>query len=546
MNSNVSAAAQVNNAESVVDVLIVGAGFAGLYQLHRLRKLGFSVRVVEAGAGLGGIWHWNCYPGARVDTHVPMYEYSAEELWKDWNWSERFPSWSEIRRYFEYVDKKWDLSRDISFNTRMIGAEFDSKKNQWQVQLDEGRTVRAQSVVLCTGFAAKHFIPDIEGLEDFKGTWHHTGLWPQGGLDFNGKRVGIIGTGATGVQVAQEASQSASHLTVFQRTPILALPMKQRKLDEETQTEMKKSYAEWFANRKNTFGGFEFSGLEQSALEVSAEERNAVFEELWEKGGFYFWIGTFIDILADESANLYAYEFWRDKVRERINDPVLAEKLAPTIPPHPFGVKRPSLERYYYEIFNQDNVDLVDLNETPIEKITARGVQTKDGEIEFDIIVMATGFDAVTGGLKQINIKGTDGETLKEKWDQGATTHLGLASAGFPNLLFLYGPQSPSGFCNGPSCAELQGEWIVNLLKDMRENGVKRYETTTAAEASWGEHMTELAGMTLFPMANSWYMGANIPGKPRQLLNYPGGLPLYFEQCEAVASNNYEGFVLTK
>ncbi|MBV1881854.1 MAG: NAD(P)/FAD-dependent oxidoreductase [Pseudomonadales bacterium] len=542
MNSNVAA----KSAENAVDVLIVGAGFGGLYQLHRLRKLGFSVRLVEAGAGLGGIWHWNCYPGARVDTHIPMYEYSAKELWSEWNWSERFPSWSELRRYFDFVDKKWDLSRDISFNTRMTGAKFDSANNQWDVELDEGRSLTAKSVVLCTGFAAKHFVPDIDGLDDFEGICHHTSLWPQEGIDFTGKRVGIIGTGATGVQVAQEASLNAAHLTIFQRTPILALPMKQRKMDEETQAEMKKSYTEWFANRKNTFGGFEFSGLEQSAHEVSDEERTAVFEEMWEKGGFHFWIGTFIDVLAEESANLYAYEFWRDKVRARINDPVLAEKLAPMKPPHPFGVKRPSLEQYYYEIFNQDNVDLVDVNESPIEKITAKGVVTKEGEIALDILVMATGFDAVTGGLKQINIQGTSGKTLKEKWDLGATTHLGMASEGFPNLLFLYGPQSPSGFCNGPSCAELQGDWIVNMLDDMREGGVKRFETTTSAEDAWGAHMSELADMTLFPKANSWYMGANIPGKPRQLLNYPGGLPVYFAQCESVSSNNYDGFVLTK
>lgn len=531
-------------ATDEIDVLVVGAGFAGLYQLHRLRKLGFSVQVFEAGPDIGGIWYWNCYPGARVDSNVPVYEFSMEEVWRGWNWTERFPSWIELRSYFHYVDKQLDLSRDVRFNTRVTSAEFDQDRNQWVVHGEGGAVVRARFLILCTGFAAKHYVPDYEGLDDFEGQWHHTALWPQEGLDFIGKRVGVIGTGASGVQVIQEASREASHLTVFQRTPILALPMRQRKLDEEEQRRMKADYPEMFRRRGETFGGFDIKFIEKSALDVSSEERQNTYEELWAKGGFHFWAGTYIDVLIGTEANLTAYEFWRDKTRERINDPTLAEKLAPQVPPHPFGVKRPSLEQFYYEVFNQDNVKLVDLRKSPIEKITPKGVKTRTSSHELDILVMATGFDAVTGGLTQIDIHGTQGATLREKWAQGTRTHLGVASAGFPNLFFVYGPQSPSGFCNGPTCAELQGDWIVDCLEHLRQNGLRRIEVTGSAEILWCNHVDTLSAMTLFPQADSWYMGANIPGKPRQLLNYPGGIPLYLEKCHESASKGYEGFEL--
>ncbi|MBT9444624.1 MAG: NAD(P)/FAD-dependent oxidoreductase [Hyphomonadaceae bacterium] len=526
------------------DVLVVGAGFTGLYQLHRLRLLGFSVRLLEAGADLGGIWYWNCYPGARVDTHVPMYEFSDEDLWRDWTWTERFPRWDELRRYFRYVDQKLDLSRDIRFNTRVEAAEFDEGRQQWTVRTQNGGALRAQFLVLCTGFAAKPYVPAFQGLDRFKGVKHHTAWWPQDGLDMKGKRVGVVGTGASGVQVVQEAAGVAAELTVFQRTPILALAMQQCVLDEATQVEMKRDYPARFARRRESFGGFDFHASGKSALEVSSEERRAVYEASWAEGGFSFWASTFYDVMMSLEANRTAYDFWREKVRARIRDPKLAELLAPTEPPHPFGVKRPSLEQTYYDVFNQDNVRLVDLNATPIVEITASGVKTADGEQELDILVLATGFDAVTGGLTQINIRGIEGITLKDKWAQGARTHLGMASAGFPNLLFLYGPQSPSGFCNGPTCAELQGDWAVDFLKHMRDAGVSRFEATPSAEQTWKDHVEAVGAMTLFPLADSWYMGANIPGKPRELLNYPGGVPMYLQMCQASADNGYEGFLL--
>ena len=543
MAGNQFKSAQANQPEEL-DVLIVGAGFAGVYQLHQLRKRGFNVRIVDAAATLGGIWYWNCYPGARVDTHVPMYEFSDEDLWRDWNWSERFPDWAELRSYFEYVDKKWDLSKDISFNTRVTAAEFDEAKSQWLVKTDDGVTTRANSVVFCTGFAAKSYTPEFEGLDDFEGVRHHTAHWPQEGLDFTGKRVAVIGTGASGVQVAQEAGATAAQLTVFQRTPILALAMQQQKLDVAIQDEMKKEYPARYKRRNESSGGFDFPETEKSALEVSDEERNATFEDAWARGGFSFWSNTFNDILLNMDANQTAYDFWRSKVHGRVTDPATAETLAPTVAPHPFGVKRPSLEQNYFELFNQDNVAVVDLKKTPLEKITPKGVQIDGEELEFDILVMATGFDAVTGGLIQIDIKGTQGETLKEHWEKGAKTHLGVSVNGFPNMLLVYGPQSPSGFCNGPSCAEIQGDWIVKMLEDMRQQEIRRYEATADAENTWTDHVNMIGEMTMFPKADSWYMGANIPGKPRQILNYPGGVQLYMEQCNDAAKEGYKGFVL--
>ncbi len=527
-----------------LDVLVVGAGFTGLYQLHRLRQQGFSVRLFEAGADLGGIWYWNCYPGARVDTHVPMYEFSSEDLWRDWTWTERFPSWEELRRYFKYVDQRLDLSKDVVFNTRVEAADFDEDRRRWVVRTQDGGLVRTRFLVLCTGFAAKPYIPALKGLDRFAGAKHHTAWWPQNGLDLTAKRVGVIGTGASGVQVVQEAAAVATELTVFQRTPILALAMQQCALDEATQVEMKRDYPARFARRRESFGGFDFHASGKSALEVSPEERRAIYEASWAAGGFSFWASTFYDVMMNLEANRTAYDFWREKVQARIRDPKLAEKLAPRQPPHPFGVKRPSLEQTYYDVFNQENVRLVDLKETPIVEVTPNGVRTAEAEHEFDILVLATGFDAVTGGLTQIDIRGVEGLTLKEKWAQGARTHLGLASAGFPNLLFLYGPQSPSGFCNGPTCAELQGDWVVEFLTHLRDAGVSRFDTTPAAEEAWKAHVEEVSALTLFPLADSWYMGANIPGKPRELLNYPGGVPLYLQMCQLSADKDYDGFLL--
>ncbi|KRB78778.1 MULTISPECIES: flavin-containing monooxygenase [unclassified Sphingomonas] len=529
-----------------LDVLVVGAGFAGLYQLHMLRKKGFTVKVHEAGPGLGGVWYWNCYPGARVDSDSYLYQFSDPGLWKDWSFSERFPGGPEIRRYFEHVDNVLDLSRDIRFNRRVEKARFDEQRHQWIVEHDDGSIVRAHYLVLCTGFAAKPFIPTIRGLETFAGECHHTGLWPQNGLRAAGRRIGVMGTGASGVQVIQEFSKVARALTVFQRTPNHALPMRQAKYDQHISQKMKLGFPAMFENRPKTFGGNDFDFLPQSALEVSPEERLAVYEDLWNQGGFKPWVATYHDVLSDMEANESVYAFWRDKTRQRINDPAVAEKLAPMVPLHPFGVKRPSLEQDYYEAFNQDNVTLVDLRENPIDHVNAQGVVTADGvQHDLDVFVLATGFDSVTGGLTSIDIHGTKGETLREKWADGASAYLGLATSDFPNLFFVYGPLSPNALSVGPVSAEVQGAWIVKCLEYMRNGQLSQIEATPQAEQVWNDHLNEIAETTLFPRADSWYMGANIPGKKRQLLAYPGGLPLYLQKCREVDENEYEGFALS-
>jgi cyclohexanone monooxygenase len=528
-----------------LDVIIVGAGFAGFYLLDRLRGMGMSVQVFEAGHAPGGVWYWNCYPGARVDSPGPMYQFSREDLWRDWSFSELYPSWEEIRAYFHYVDEKLGLSRDIRFNRRVNEAEFDQARNLWTVRSNDGSVSKARYFVLCTGLGSRPYIPELPGLSEFAGERHHTALWPQQGLDLAGKRVGVIGTGASGVQVAQEAAAVAAHLTVFQRTPNLALPMRQRKLDADTIRRMKEGYRSAYQKRRTSFGGFDYDPLPTSASEVSEDERQATFERVWEIGGFAPWVGSFNDLLANEEANRAAYDFWREKTRARIKDPAIAEMLAPKEPLHHYGTKRPSLEQNFFEIFNQPNVSLVDLRKTPIEKVTPSGIKTAAGEHDLDVLVLATGFDAVTGGLTSIDIRGVQGETLREKWAKGVHTHLGMATAGFPNLLFVYGPQSPNAFVNGPTCAELQGDWIVQLLDDLRRRNYVRFEATIAAEVAWRAHVHAIADGTLFPRAESWYFGVNVPGKPREMLAFAGGFARYMSECNESAERGYEGFVVS-
>jgi cyclohexanone monooxygenase len=525
------------------DAVIVGAGFNGLYQLYRLRQHGFTVRLLEAAPGLGGVWHWNCYPGARVDSHVPNYELSIEEVWRDWSWTERFPGQPELRRYFDHVDATLALRPDIDLATRVTAARFDERRRRWRIETDRGGHLDARYFVLCTGFASKPYVPAIPGLDGFAGACHHTARWPQEGLDLAGRRVGVIGTGASGVQVIQEASKVAEELVVFQRTPVTALPMQQRRLTVAEQDEWKRDDPELFRRRNAPPGSFhDITRLDTSALEVSSEERLAVYEEAWAKGGFHFWVGTFNDVLIDEAANRTAYDFWRDRTRARLADPAMADVLAPMEPPHPFGTKRPSLEQDFYEAFNRDGVHLVDLRTTPIVEVTPDGVRTTERRHPLDVLVLATGFDANTGGLIEIDVRNADGASLAERWSDGVETHVGIAVSGFANMLFLYGPQSATAFCNGPTCAEMQGDWMVRFLEHLRERGVTRVEPTVDAGRAWTAHLAELADRTLFSRADSWYMGANIPGKRRQLLNYPA-TDAYLERLDQVAADGYAGFV---
>ncbi|GGB69356.1 MULTISPECIES: flavin-containing monooxygenase [Henriciella] len=527
------------------DAVIVGAGFSGIYLLHKLRNAGFNVLLVDAAAEPGGIWYWNCYPGARVDSQVPIYEYSIPEVWRSWTWSERFPGWKELRAYFQHVCNTLKLWPMMRMGARVTGANYEQEAQQWHLQLNGEETVTTRFLLPAIGFASKPHIPDFPGIEDFEGEWFHTARWPQQGVDLSGRKIALIGTGASGVQVAQEAAKSASKLTLFQRTPILALPMQQQKLTKEGQERDKQDYAAIFEARKQTRGGFESQSLDVSALEVDEKERKAHFEYLWQKGGLRFWYHNFSDLLINREANRYAYDFWRDKVRARISDPNLVELLAPSEPPHPFGTKRPSLEQCYYEIFAQDNVDLVDLKATPITRIKPHAIETAGGEVECDLIVYATGFDAGRGGMVDMNITGTNDLSVSQAWEDGLRAYLGMAIADFPNMLFAYGPLSPSGFSNGPTSAEIQGDWICDFLVWMRDNDSHQFEASATAEAGWTEMVAQAGAMTLFPEANSWYMGANIPGRKRQLINFPS-VSGYVALCEDVANDGYRGFIIDK
>jgi len=539
-----------DNTARELDVLVVGAGFAGLYQLDRLRRRGYDVHAFESASGLGGVWYWNCYPGARTDTWGPMYQFSDEELWRDWKFSELYPDWSEVRLYFEYADKKYGYSRDITFDTRVTAAGFDEESRRWQVEAENTQTgetqrVSARFVVLCTGFGSKPFTPAIPGLESFEGEVHHTARWPQTGTPLAGRRIGVIGTGASGVQVIQESAPVADHLTVFQRTPMLALPMRQRPISDEDDAREKATYGERMHQRNGTFAGFDYDMIGKATTDVSDEERTATYERLWEIGGFLPWLGNFSDLFFSVESNRLFYDFWRDKTRARIKNEKLWETLAPTDPPHPFGVKRPSLEQRYYEVFDQDNVDLVDLRSNPIVRVGPTSVVTADGlEHEIDLLVLATGFDSVTGGINAIDIRNVRGESFAEVFADGAHTALGAATNGFPNLFFIYGPQSPSAFCNGPTCAEAQGEWVIDFIDRLQCEKRTRVEATPEAEEKWSQMIDAITEQALFSHAKSWYMGANIPGKKIQMLMWPGGLPGYLDQVNASADSGYPEFTI--
>ncbi|KAK5128491.1 hypothetical protein LTR85_003159 [Meristemomyces frigidus] len=532
----------VDNLET--DVLIVGAGFGGVYLMHRLRdELGFKCKIYEAGEELGGIWHWNCYPGARVDTQVPIYEYSLPEIWKDWTWTEKYPGFAELRQYFAHVERKLNIKKDTAFNTRVVGAEFNKQTHKWDIQTEDGRTAHARIFINAIGFAAKRHFPDWKGLDTFKGEMHHSSFWPESGVDMKGKRVAVIGTGSTGIQIAQESAKDADHVTVFQRTPNLCLPMRQRKLTKEEQDKAKSEYPELYKYRMTTFAGFGYDFVDKNTFDDSEEERQQFYEEMWEEGGFKFWLATYKDMLFDKKANEQAYNFWVKKTRERIKDPRKRDILAPLDSPHPWGTKRPSLEQNYYEQLDKPQNNVIDIKANPIVEVKENGILTQDGQLhEFDIIALATGFDSVTGGMKNMGLKDVNGKLLKDKWAQGTHSYLGMTCNDFPNMFFLYGAQGPTAFSNGPSCVEVQGDWIVDTIAKLRNENITYLNATKEGEEEWRQKVTELSEKTLFHTVDSWYMGANIPGKPREQLNYSGGIPLYEKECREVLNNGFAGF----
>jgi cation diffusion facilitator CzcD-associated flavoprotein CzcO len=528
------------------DAVVVGSGFSGLYMLYRLRDvLGLSVREYEAGDGVGGTWYWNRYPGARCDSESYYYSYSfSDELQQEWVWSSKYPEQPEILQYLEHVADRFDLRKDIQLSTRVTSAVFHEDGDYWEVHTDQGDVVTARFFISAVGCLSAANVPAIPGLDQFEGDWYHTGAWPQEGVDFTGKRVGLIGTGSTGIQATPVIAAEADHLTVFQRTPNYSVPARNFPLTDDQLRQIKDHYDEIRRKCRASFGGFPYDPSDKSAMEVSDDEREATYESLWaEEGGFKFIYGSYNDLLFNEASNDTASEFIRRKIREIVTDPEVAETLLPR--DYPYGTKRPPIDTDYYETFNRDNVTLVDLRKTPIMEITANGIRTTGRDYELDIIVFATGFDAMTGSLLRIDIEGANGLTLKEKWEGGPTTYLGVQVAGFPNMFVITGPGSPSVLTNMPMAIEQHVEWIADCISYLREQGLTRVEATAEAEEAWVEHVHEVAESTLFPRANSWYLGANIPGKKRVFMPYVGGFAPYHKRCNEIVTNGYEGFAFS-
>jgi len=527
------------------DALIIGAGFSGLYQLLCLRdRLGLSVQVLEAATGVGGTWYWNRYPGARCDSESHSYCYSfSEELTREWEWSERYPGPPEILRYLNHVADRFDLKRDIRFNTRVSAAHYDETASLWRVTTEAGDSFTAQFLITAVGCLSSANIPNIPGLDTFDGRWYHTGQWPHEGVDFRGKRVGQIGTGSTGIQSAPVIAQSAAHLTVFQRTANYSVPARNGPLNPAFLRYVKENAAEIRQVMHASVNGHPWLISDRLALKTAPEERQAIYEAAWETGGLRF-RATFRDLLSDTAANETAADFIRAKIREIVKDPATAAKLSNF--DHPYAAKRPPIDTDYFETFNRDNVELVDVRADPIERITPRGIRTRAAEYPLDIIVFATGFDGMTGSLLRIDIRGRDGLPLAKEWAAGPRNYLGLQVAGFPNLFTVTGPGSPSVLCNMPVAIEQHVEWITDCIAHMRNHGVTRIEPSNEAVDSWVAEVNAAADATLLPQAkHSWYLGANIPGKPRVFMPYAGGMAHYRKICADVAAKNYEGFRLS-
>jgi len=532
------------------DAIIIGAGISGMYQLHTLREQGLSVKVYETGTGVGGAWYWNKYPGCRFDSESYTYGYSwSEEVLQEWDYEERFAAQPDTERYLNFVADKYDFRKDIQFNTRVTKATFDEAANQWEVELEDGSTARAEILVSASGPLNAHTLPRIPGIDSFKGEWAHTARYPKEGFggrgtDFSGKRVGVIGTGATGVQVIQEVAKTADSLTVFQLAPEWCAPLGNGPISPEEMKDIKANYKKIFAECNDTFGAFHHKFDERSALDVSDEEREAFFEKKYYEPGFGIWLGNFHDILTDRKANDLITDFIARKIRSRVNDPKTAENLIPK--DHGFGTRRVPMETKYFECYNQPNVKLINLKETPIEEILPEGVKCSDEMYDLDIIIYATGFDAVTGSLKRIDITGKDGAKLTDKWADGPRTLLGMQTVGFPNLFTLVGPHNGATFCNIPRCIEQNVEWVSDTVAYMKKNNFHSIEPTVEAEDAWTVHVDETAEGTLFPSADSWFMGVNIndPSKKRTFMLYAGGQQNYRAECDKVAENAYEGFVL--
>ena len=534
----------VQQAPKQVDAVVVGAGFAGMYSLYKLREQGLKVQVYEAGTGVGGTWYWNRYPGARVDSQAYIYQYwFSKELLAEWDWSERFPAQDETERYLNHVADRFDLRKDIQFKTRVTAAAYDEASQRWTITTDDGQSVSAQYFIMGTGGLSVPMLPALPGIENFKGRIVHTAQWPREGVDLKGKRVGIIGTGATGIQVIQTIASEVGHLTVFQRTPNYTIPMRNPKYDDAARAELRAQYPMLKERVQRTFAGFDYDFEDRNFFDVDPAERQRILQRLWDDGSLNFWIGGFREVFFDEKVNAEFSDFVRQRIRERIKDPKVADKLVPQ--DYGFGTRRVPLETKYYEAFNRDNVLLVDTKATPMEEVTEKGIRTAAGLHELDILICATGFDAGTGALTKVDIRGRDGVLLRDAWAQdGVRTTMGLQVHGYPNLFMTMAPFSPAAaFCNVPTCLQQQVDWIADCIGFVRDQGRHSIEPSAEAEAKWVAHHDELANLTLVPKTNSWYMGSNVKGKPRRLLAYAGGVGTYRAKCDEVKASGYEGFV---
>lgn len=523
------------------EVIVVGAGFAGVYAVHRLVRDGRDVLCLEAAADVGGVWYHNRYPGARCDILSIDYSYSfSKELQDDWNWSERYAPQDEILRYIQHVADRFGLRRFMVFENRVTAMRRDDDSGLWSLRTDAGTTYTARFVVMATGPLSHPRDPDFPGFADFRGEVLRTSSWPHRAMSFEGRRVGVIGTGSSGVQSIPEIAKTAAHLTVFQRTPVFAVPARNARFSPEDLAAVRARYAEYRKELKSGFAGNYMTTTGKKAAEFSAAEQRRILDALWLEGGLGI-ASIFTDVLTDESANRVVADYVRERIREQINDPAVAEKLLPRT--YPIATKRPCVESGYYAAFNQPNVSLVDLRTTPIERVTPGGIQTSDRHYDLDVIVLATGFDAVTGALKAINPVNGKGRHLVDEWAEGPTTYLGLAVAGFPNLFMVAGPGGTSVLGNVVAVAEAGVDWIADCISWLYAHGHDTIEATAKAQDAWTDHVAEVGRYTLFPKADSWYMGANIPGKKRVLLAYIGGFSNYVGKCNEVAATSYAGFV---
>ena len=522
------------------DVVIVGAGFAGLYMLHRVRGMGFSARVIEAGDGVGGTWYWNRYPGARCDVESMEYSYQfSDDLQQQWKWSERYAAQPELLRYADHVADRYDLRRDIQFDTRVTAAAFDESASRWRVETGGGAPIVAQHLVMATGCLSSANLPNFKSRDSFAGPTYHTGRWPHEGVDFTGRRVGIIGTGSSAVQSIPIIAAQAKHLTVFQRTPSYAVPARNGPIDPVLERDIKADYPAFRERAKRNRNGIHVPVNEAKAADASPTERERMFRERWQRGGLSY-TGAFSDILLDKASNDAAADFIRARIREAVRDPATAELLSPKTV---VGCKRMCIDTGYYETYNRPNVTLVDVSLAPIDEITPTGLDTGGRHYELDAIVFATGFDAMTGALLKVDIRGRGGLSLRDKWAAGPRTLLGVATAGFPNLFTVTGPGSPSVLTNMLPTIEQHVDWIAGVIGYLRDKRLAQIDATVAAEDAWVATVNEIADGTLFPTCNSWYLGANVPGKPRVFMPYIG-FPSYVETCNEIAASGYRGFAL--